>query len=59
MILQGRPGGLPVRPDTYPPPQYGEAIQVAIRWLRGEATTPPVDGLGRAAYTAPPWRPPR
>jgi hypothetical protein len=40
---QGRPGGVAVDPDTYPPPQYGEAIQASIRWLRGEATSSPLD----------------
>jgi hypothetical protein len=50
VMLQGRPGGSPVDPLAYPPPQYGEGIQAAIRWLRGEATTPPVDSAGRSPY---------
>jgi hypothetical protein len=54
MILQGRPGGIPVDPATYPPPQYGEAIQATIRWLRGEITIPPVDHHGCGAYAACP-----
>jgi hypothetical protein len=51
VVLQGRPSGLPVAPDTLPPPQYGEGIQAAIRWLRGETTTPPA-GLYGDAYVA-------
>jgi hypothetical protein len=50
VVLQGRPAGLPVNPDTYPPPQYGEGVQAAIRWLRGETTTPPADQDGCSAY---------
>jgi hypothetical protein len=50
VILQGRPVGLPVDPGTYPPPQYGEGLKEAIRWLRGETTTPPVDHQGCGAY---------
>ena len=57
MVLQGRPAGLPVDPDTYPPPQYGEGIQAAIRWLRGQSTTPPVDQHGCGAYVGMPRRP--
>lgn len=41
VIAQGRPGGPPVSPVTCPPPQYGEAIQVTITWLRGEAAEQP------------------
>jgi len=48
---QGRPGGEPVDPDDRPP-QYGEAIQATICWLRGEDTTPPVDHDGRGPYAA-------
>lgn len=54
VALQGRPAGLIVDPDSYPPPQYGEAIQEAISWLRGENTTPPVDHHGCGAYAACP-----
>jgi len=54
VILQGRPGGIAVDPATYPPPQYGEAIQETIRWLRGEITTPLVDHHGCGAYAACP-----
>src|ERR1022692_4850095 len=50
VVLQGHPGGLPV----FPPPQYGEAIQAAIRWLRGETTTPPADQHGCGVYQACP-----
>jgi hypothetical protein len=39
---QGRRGGVVVDPNAYPPPQYGEAIQASIRWLRGEVTSSPV-----------------
>ena len=59
VALQGRPAGLIVDPDAYPPPQYGEAIQAAIRWLRGETTTPPVDHHGCGAYAACPDDGPR
>ena len=54
VILQGRPSGLPVDPATYPPPQYGEGVQAAIQWLRGETTTPPADQHGCGAYAACP-----
>jgi hypothetical protein len=54
VVLQGRPGGIAVDPDSYPPPQYGEAIQATIRWLRGETTTPPADHHGCGAYAACP-----
>jgi hypothetical protein len=50
VALQGRPSGLLVDPCAYPPPQYGEAIQAAIRWLRGETTTAPVDCAGSGPY---------
>jgi len=43
---QGRPGGVMIDPDTYPPPQYGEAIQASILWLRGEVTSSPIDAAG-------------
>jgi hypothetical protein len=49
-VLQGRPGGVPVEPGRYPPPQYGEGIQAAIRWLRGETAAAPVDAAGRGPY---------
>jgi hypothetical protein len=52
VIQQGRPGGIAVDPGTYPPPQYGEAIQETIHWLRGETITPPVDQHGCGAYGA-------
>jgi hypothetical protein len=42
VVLQGRPGG-GVDPTVYPPPQYGEGIQAAISWLRGETTAPPAN----------------
>jgi hypothetical protein len=50
VIMQGRPGGIPVDPNAYPPPQYGEGIQAAIRWLRGQSTIPPVDNAGCSPY---------
>jgi hypothetical protein len=52
VVLQGRPAGLRVDPDAYPPPQYGEGLQGTIRWLRGETTTPPVDEHGCGVYAA-------
>jgi hypothetical protein len=52
VILQGRPAGRPVDPAAYPPPQYGEGVQAAIQWLRGETTTPPAGQDGCGAYTA-------
>jgi hypothetical protein len=52
VVLQGRPGGLPVDPAALPPPQYGEGVLAAIAWLRGEATTPPVDASGHSPYAA-------
>ena len=50
VVMQGRPGGVPVDPGQYPPPQYGEGIQAAIRWLRGETGAAPVDPGGRGPY---------
>ena len=50
VVLQGRPGGTAADPSTYPSPQYGEAIQAAIYWLRGETTVSPVDQDGRSPY---------
>jgi len=50
VVLQGRPGGNPVDPTAYPPPQYGEGIQATIYWLRGETTAPPTDHNGRSPY---------
>jgi hypothetical protein len=47
---RGRPGGPPANPARHPPPQYAEAIQAAIGWLRGQVTSPPVDKHGRGAY---------
>jgi hypothetical protein len=48
---QGHPGGEPVDPEDHPP-QYGEAIQATIRWLRGEDTTPPVGRNGCGTYAS-------
>ena len=56
VVLQGRPGGLRVAPDRYPPPQYGEGLQAAVRWLRGEVTAPPVDPAGCGPYQRHPGR---
>jgi hypothetical protein len=50
VMLQGRPGGTSVDPVAYPPPQYGEAIQATISWLRGETTMAPVDANGHGPY---------
>jgi hypothetical protein len=50
VLLQGRPGGIAVNPGTYPPPQYGGAIQAAIYWLRGETTISPVDQDASSPY---------
>jgi len=52
VILQGRPGGIPVDPITHPPPQYGEGIQATISWLRGGSTIAPVDSDGHGLYTS-------
>jgi hypothetical protein len=52
VVMQGRPGGRPVDPSRYPPPQYGEGVQAAIRWLRGEATMPPAGPDGGNPYSA-------
>jgi hypothetical protein len=43
VVTQGRLVCTMVNPEVYPPPQYGEAIQATIRWLRGEAIVSPVD----------------
>jgi hypothetical protein len=50
VVLQGRPGRVAVNPGTYPPPQYGEAIQAVIHWLRGETTVSPVDQDASGPY---------
>jgi len=52
VIMQGRPGGAPVDPDAYPPPQYGEGILAAISWLRGQTTAPPAGDNGHCPYAA-------
>jgi hypothetical protein len=52
VVMQGRPGGTRVEPARYPPPQYGEGIQAAISWLRGQSTTAPVGAGGRSPYAA-------
>jgi hypothetical protein len=52
IVLQGRPGGRPVDPTVYPPPQYGEGIQATVSWLRGETTAPPTDHSGLSPYSA-------
>jgi len=54
VIAQGRPGGLPADPRRYPPPQYGEAIQATITWLRGETTIVPAGPHGEAPYETGP-----
>jgi hypothetical protein len=59
VVLQSHPAGLPVDPDTYPPPQYGEGLQETIRWLRGKTTTPPADQHGCGAYAPCPDSVPR
>jgi hypothetical protein len=50
VVMQGRDRDYPAEPDTYPPPQYGEGIDAAFRWLTGEDTRPPVDHHGCGAY---------
>jgi hypothetical protein len=54
VMLQGRPGGRRVDPERYPAPQYGEGLQAAVRWLRGEVTTAPVDTAGHGPYRPQP-----
>ena len=51
VLEQGRPGGQPVQPATYPPPQYGEAVQATCDWLSGALTSPPADRHGHGAYS--------
>jgi len=50
VVMQGRESGQPAEPGNYPPPQYGEGIDAAVRWLSGEYTDPPVDHHGCGAY---------
>lgn len=50
ILAQGRDRGCPAEPGTYPPPQYGEGVDAAFRWLTGEDTRPPVDHHGCGAY---------
>jgi hypothetical protein len=51
VVLQGRPCGHAVDPRAHRPPQYGEGIQAAISWLRGETTTSPADHNGHSPYS--------
>jgi len=51
VVLQGRPGGHPVDPAAFPPPQYGEGVQATISWLRGETTISPTDHKGHGPYS--------
>jgi hypothetical protein len=53
VAAQRRPGGRVLGLAPYAAPQYGEAIQARVRWLRGEATTPPADLRGRGPSMAP------
>lgn len=50
ILAQGRDPEFPAEPGTYPPPQYGEGVDAAFRWLTGEDTRPPVDHHGCGAY---------
>lgn len=50
VIAQGCDRECPAEPGTYPPPQYGEGVDAAFRWLTGEDTQPPVDHHGCGAY---------
>ncbi|HEX6525346.1 MAG TPA: hypothetical protein VF070_35855 [Streptosporangiaceae bacterium] len=50
ILAQGRDPECPAEPGTYPPPQYGEGVDAAFRWLTGEDTRPPVDHHGCGAY---------
>jgi hypothetical protein len=52
IAAQGLRGAIPADGAIHPPPQYGEAIQATIHWLRGETTVPPVDQEGRGVYAA-------
>jgi len=51
LIAEGQGGGLPVGVANRLPPQYGEAIQATIAWLRGESTNQPVDRHGNGRYS--------
>jgi hypothetical protein len=51
VLEQGRPAGQPVQPGTYPPPQYGEAVQATCDWLSGARTRPPADRHGHGDYS--------
>jgi hypothetical protein len=50
ILAQGRDRDCPAEPRVYPPPQYGEGVDAAFRWLTGEDTRPPVDHHGCGAY---------
>jgi hypothetical protein len=50
LAARRRPGGPLSNLAAYAAPQYGEAIQATVRWLRGEATAPPADRRGRSPY---------
>ena len=51
--VAARPCGLATNLAAHAAPQYAEAIQATVRWLRGEATAPPADCRGRGPYIAP------
>jgi hypothetical protein len=50
IAIDGCLGRTPANPTLCLRPQYSEAIVAAIRWLRGEATSAPVDQKGRGPY---------
>ena len=51
VTAEGRSGGKPAGAAACPPPQYGEAIQATIAWLRGESRDQPVDRHGTGPYS--------
>jgi hypothetical protein len=50
IAIDGCLGRTPANPTLSLRPRYGEAIVAAIGWLRGEATSAPVDQEGRGPY---------
>ena len=53
VAAQQRPDGRVPIQAINTAPQYGEAIQATVSWLRGEATAPPAGCRGRGPYVGP------
>jgi hypothetical protein len=50
VVMQGHEGQPPAEPGMYPPPQWGEGVQLAHDWVTGEDSKPPADHHGCGGY---------